>query len=469
MSEGDAIHPEELAGGLASPIELEYQPLDRHGIERNRRLRRSIVTAVMIRPLALIISFVSVPIFLRYLGPERYGLYEAIIAFSMYLSLSNAGLTAGLVNKLTDCHVSGDRELARRYVSSLWFALLAIVGFFCVVATVAMPLFDWNRLFPSSDPATGAQVPWVVWATAITTFISIIGGVPGSTYAAYQELDRNNYWEGAAKVATLLGCFVVGFTPLGLLGVVLVVLALPTGVRLINTATFFWVEKPWLRPRLDMFDRRLIKSALSEGIYIFALQMAAIAIFQTDKVVISSVLGGESVAGFAIVGRLYLQAYGVFALALATLWPAYGEAARRGDIAWVRRSLRRSIVLGAGVVLMCGLVMFFLGDPVIRIWTRNPALSVSKPLVIAMTALFLCRTLVECQSVFLNGASVFLPQVVLLVVNAALNLVSAVLLAKKFGVIGVAWSFPLTAALTSLWAYPWLIRRYLASVGRGRQ
>src|SRR5205085_1798405 len=117
MSEADVIHQEELAGGAASPVDLEYATDRLHGAERNRRIRRSVFTAILTRPLAVVISFVSVPLFLKYLGAERYGLYEAIIALSMWLALSNAGLTVGLVNKLTDCKVSGDRLLARQYIS----------------------------------------------------------------------------------------------------------------------------------------------------------------------------------------------------------------------------------------------------------------------------------------------------------------------------------------------------------------
>ncbi len=71
---------------------------------------------LLTKPLATVITLVSVPLFLRYLGKEGYGLYQAIIAFSAQLALTNAGLSSGLVNKLTDCHVSGDRELARRPV-----------------------------------------------------------------------------------------------------------------------------------------------------------------------------------------------------------------------------------------------------------------------------------------------------------------------------------------------------------------
>jgi O-antigen/teichoic acid export membrane protein len=286
-------------------------------------------------------------------------------------------------------------------------------------------------------------------------------GIPVSSYTAYQELDRNNYWDWAAKVTTLIGCIVVVRTRLGLIGVVLVMLALPAGVRLVNTVWMFAVEKPWLRPKIRLFDVKLLRSALREGVCIFVLQMAAVAIFQSDKIIVSSQLGAAQVTGFSILGVVFLQAYGLFALLLAPLWPAYGEAVRRGDIAWINRKLNISMAAGCAIMLTCGAIMFFAGDWVLSFLPGK--VSVSKWLVVATTAMFVTRIFAECQSVVLNAASVLVPQMWILGANAALNIAIAILLARRIGVTGVVWSFPISAVLTSLWAYPWLIRRHITS------
>ena len=91
---------------------------------RGRRLRLSIITSLLVKPLALVITAVTVPLFLRYLGEERYGLYESIGALAAWIALTDAGLGLGLINRLTECHVSGDDHLARRYVSSFSVAQL---------------------------------------------------------------------------------------------------------------------------------------------------------------------------------------------------------------------------------------------------------------------------------------------------------------------------------------------------------
>src|SRR5687768_2495209 len=87
-----------------------------HRALRKKRLKQSLFSSLITRPISFLLPLITVPLFLKYLGgKERYGLYESIGALAMYIGITNAGLTLGLINHLTECHVSGDREQARRY------------------------------------------------------------------------------------------------------------------------------------------------------------------------------------------------------------------------------------------------------------------------------------------------------------------------------------------------------------------
>jgi Na+-driven multidrug efflux pump len=44
-----------------------------------------------------------------------------------------------------------------------------------------------------------------------------------------------------------------------------------------------------------------------------------------------------------------------------------------------------------------------------------------------------------------------------------LNLALALMLARPFGVEGVAWATPISAMLTSVWGYPWLMKKLIYS------
>ena len=265
----------------------------------------------------------------------RYGLFEAVGALVVFLGMTNLGLTLGLMNKLTDCYVSGDRDQARRYTASLTILLTAMLVVTMGLWSAIVPLVNWAKVFPIDDPVGIAERSWAIWVAGVCTLAGLITSLPAAVYSAYQEIHRANIWEGVAKVATLLACLLAAALHTGVVGVLLAVSGAGNFVRVINLLSLFYFEKPWLRPRISLFAWRWLKGVMSEGILLFVLQLSTLLLFSLDKQIISTAKGVAAVAGYAIMGRLFVAAYGVFMLILTPLWPASGEAIRRGDIAWV--------------------------------------------------------------------------------------------------------------------------------------
>lgn len=455
MSQADLVEPERTTAAHAAGVDAEG-----HRRERGRRLRLSIVTALLTKPLAVIVPFITLPLFLHYLGEERYGLYATIGAFAMWLGLTNAGLGLGLINRLTDCYVSGDRELARRYVSSLAIVSLAIMVVATMALAVVTPFVNWHVLFPAESERAIRETPWAVFVAGAVTFFGILVGLPGAIYASYQELHRNNWWDAAARLAALAACVAVIYTPWGIVGVILAAAGVPAFVRFVNLVWQFTVEKPWLRPSPRLFEFALLKRVMAEGICFFVLQMSVVALFQTDKIIISAMISPAEVTPYEAVGRLFIAGYGVFILFLTPLWSASAESLRRGDLPWVRKSLRNSLLLGCGLLLVLGLLLTLFGQQIVRFWTRQD-IEFSRSLVLALTAMFVLRAWVDSRSIILNGAGILWPQMLFFVIHAAANLVLAIALAPRYGVEGVAWATAITSLLTSAWGYPWMMRRYV--------
>jgi O-antigen/teichoic acid export membrane protein len=434
---------------------------DAHRAERSRRVKWSIVSALMTKPLAVVMPIVTVPLFLHYLGRERYGLYESVGALTIWLGLSNAGLTLGLVNNLTACHVAEDRELARRHVSSLFFILLCTTTLMSLAVMVAVPLISWQGVFPADSALARSETPWAVWTAALITLWGLLLGIPQAIYTGYQENHLNNVWDGLAKLLTLLACVLVMYTRWGLVGTIVASAGTAILVRTANVIVLFGWAKPWLRPSLRYFDRKLLLGTVRQGIGLFVISSSAVAIFQAGKLIIGHFIGPDAVAVYSVTGRPFLVVFGFYTLLMAPLWPAHGEALRRGDVEWAKRALQLSVSLGCGAVVACGAVMYLFGDTILRVWTRGAFVQVSGPLVFAMTALFVVWVWMSSQSILLNSAGVLRAQMWLIGLHAVLSVIVAVVVARPFGVIGVAWSVSITGLFTSVWGYPWLLRRHI--------
>lgn len=442
-------------------LEYESQAQAAQRAHRLRRMKLSILSSLLIRPLAVVIPIVTIPLFLKYLGRERYGLYEAIGALALYMGMTNVGLTLGLINQLTECDVRNDRQAARRYTSTITFAMLVFTLVSLLIVTALTIRVNWQWVFDTTDPLGRRETPWAFWTAGVCVIGGLLSGIAPAIYVAHQETHRNNVWDGVGKVLSLAACFGVVHTDLGIAGVILALTGVPTLVRLVNIVDLFWREKPWLRPSLRMFHFGLLGTMAAQGVLLFMLQISVMLLFQSDKLIIGVVLGPGEVTGYAIVVRVFLVAYGVYMMLLTPLWPASGEAIRRGDVAWVRKSLNWAMIAGCGIILACGVVLLIGGNWLLGMLPGAGGLSVSRSLIVGVTLAFVARAWVDGRSTVLNSANVLLPQIFFYGGHALLAIPLAIVLGRRFGVEGVAWATPITAMFTSVWGYWWLIRRYI--------
>lgn len=433
---------------------------DRESHGRNRRLALGIVSAALTRPAAVLFQLVSVPLLYAYLGRETYGLFETISSLAVWMSLANAGISLGLLNGLIDCYVAGDTRQARRYVASTALPLAGIVVGAAFLVFAVAPLVPWADLL-GVDARTGHQpLALALSFAAVATLGAVLGSVPTAVYSAYQETHKNSYWDAAGKLAAVAACFAVVRTRLGLIGAVLAAAAVPALVRIINGVYLLWREKRWLLPRRADFDRQLFLSTMKQSAVFFGLQTTVMLLYQTDRVIVSVLGGPGAAADYAIPNRVFVLMYGVVAMIHTPLWTSHGEAVRRGDLRWVRRAVTMTVLVSCGACLVVGLLMVTHGDLLLRTWLRAELVAPA-PLVVAFTFAYLTRAWVDSRSLVLNSAGILRPQLAFWLANAALAVGLALVLGRRFGATGVAWAYPIAAVLTTVWGYPWMMRRYV--------
>src|ERR1700722_10191018 len=99
----------------------------RHGNAGRERYRRAGLTAsasFISKALTIVISFVSVPLTVHYLGAERYGVWLTISSLLTWMALTDFGIAGNaLVNVIAEADGKEDRKLAREYTASAFWAL----------------------------------------------------------------------------------------------------------------------------------------------------------------------------------------------------------------------------------------------------------------------------------------------------------------------------------------------------------
>jgi O-antigen/teichoic acid export membrane protein len=127
------------------------QSSSNRGLERYRRVGITASSSFVAKALNILISFLSVPLTIHYLGSERYGVWLTISSLLTWMAITDFGLSGNaLVNVLAESSGNDDVETARQYASSAFWALTSISLISGLVAVIAFHWISWRVVFQTS-------------------------------------------------------------------------------------------------------------------------------------------------------------------------------------------------------------------------------------------------------------------------------------------------------------------------------
>jgi O-antigen/teichoic acid export membrane protein len=432
--------------------------------ERYRRVILTALASSVARGAALLTVLVSVPLTVRYLGSERFGLWMTISSFTALLQFADLGMGNGLLNAVSDANGRGDTVAARRYVTSGFYLLFGIAAILVGLFVVAYPLIPWPRVFNVGSAAAIKEAGPAMLVLVVCLALNLPLGIVQRVQLAYQEGYASNLWQAAGSLMALTGVLLAIHFRGGLPWLVLAMSGGPVVALLLNwVAEFGWL-KPWLFPQHRFFRLAAAQRIAGAGLMFMILQLATALAFSSDNIVIAQVLGAAAVTQYAVPMRLFSVLGVISALFFLPLWPAYGEAVARGDIAWVKRTLIRSLLL---TFVLCGapaVVLTLMGKTIIRMWV-GPQIQPAFHLLLGMGIWAVLAGLGNALAMFLNGANILKFQAVCGSLMAIAAVLLKVWLAHYWGTSGVIWAtvFAYTLAAAPMLIY---VRSSLRRMGR---
>ena len=122
---------------------------DDRGQERYRRAGITASSSFIAKALNILISFLSVPLTIHYLGSERYGVWLTISSLLTWMTLTDFGLSGNaLVNVLAESSGRDDTKTAREYTSSAFWVLTSISLVTGLIAAISFHWISWRSVFP---------------------------------------------------------------------------------------------------------------------------------------------------------------------------------------------------------------------------------------------------------------------------------------------------------------------------------
>jgi O-antigen/teichoic acid export membrane protein len=412
---------------------------------------------------AVLVNAVSLPITVRYLGREQYGFWVTISTTIMMLAVLDLGIANTLTNSISRAYAERSEEMAKRYYATAFWATSAIAILLGLIGAIAWPHIDWGKLFGLSNSAMARQAGKCAAISFGYVLLTLPLGLANKVMGGYQRMSVANMF---AMLNSVLG---LGATILvvRMHGSVVDLMAafctaMLTGTVLLN----LWMG---LRhePRIRATPRRVRLSAAREimghGMLFFVLQIAGLAVFNTDNLIIAHFLGADQVTPYAVTWRLVGYATVLQSLLVPSLWPAFSEAYAGQDLVWIRAAYRRIMRATFLVVTSIGLLLGFAGQWIIGVWAGTASVP-SSTLLWSMCFWAVLLSIAVNQSTLLAATQRLQLQAVYSSLTAILNLVLSIVFVRRFGAIGVLSATIVSYLLCIILPQTWEVRRIL----RGR-
>lgn len=413
------------------------------GKERSSNYISQVKKSAIYKAAAVAASFISVPIMLRYLGNEGYGIWSTLLTLMSWVVFFDLGIGNGLRNKLAESIATNNPGRSRAYISSCYSWIGVISGALCLVLVIASGFVPWQKVFNTTsfdDSYLGTVVATSIFFVLANFWISLINQILGSI----QKSSMIVLGQLISNAGGLLAVYILYLTTTSSLLYMTISYGLSLCAGNIVLSVVHFIRHKESRPS-PLFSLSIIRPLLTVGLQFFGIQLAALAFFATDKIIITQVFGPESVAPYDVVFKLFAIITLAHGLILAPLWSAYTDAYHRSDFAWIKAAFKRQIVI-YGITSILTLVLAAMAPTIINLWTGS-AVHVPEYLISSMALYIIVATWVNMFAIFLNGVQKIRVSLLASIAAVTINIPLSIYLATQTGLDVAAVSIGTTVAL----------------------
>jgi len=416
---------------------------------RSAKYKKNILLSLIFQFLSVLVSLVLVPITLNYLGVKEYGVWVTLTNLVAWFAFFDVGLGHGLRNKYAESKSKKDETDMKKYVSTAFFSLT-------VISLLIFLIFNFLNLFINwADVLNAPQImaddlKTIAFILVCMFCIRFVVSIVNSLLAADQEPFIPVLINALGNVMSLITVYIVTKTTESSLLYIGIALSFSQLFPLLCAFFYLFLTKyKFVFPTFKYFSKDHFRSIFSLGIRFFLIQLTALILLQGNNIIIAHTSGLEQVTSFNIAFKYVNILFIMFTAFLSPLWSASTDAYAKGDILWIRNSIKKLNQLLIILIIM-GIIMILVSPFVYEIWLKGTL----QPDFILLTLIllyfiFLARSTIYRS--FMNGTGKITLQFYVTFIQSILHIPLAIVAGNLFGVNGVVFVMIVWVVINSVW------------------
>lgn len=390
---------------------------------------KQVQASVLFKAGAVLASFISIPILIRYLGVEQFGVWSTILSVMTWLVLFDLGIGNGLKNCVSKALAENNRLETSKYISAGYTLIGGIAIVLWVFSFFGAYYIPWGLVF-NTIAVSENEIRLAVQISLSCVLLNFWIGLVGAILGGFQKTSLVALGQLCSNIFSLFFVYIVWAT----LDSSIVVLAIVYGVAMLFASVLlsvgFYKNNRDLIP-VFFWRRKYLNPLLSVGLTFFTIQIAVLVVFTTDKILISQFFGPQLVTQYEVVMKIFALFSFAHALISAPLWPAYSDAFHRKDNYWIKQMLIKQLMVFA-VFVVSVIVMVLIAKKVILIWIGDN-LTISTNLILVIAIFVLVSIWNNIYAMILNGVGKTNVQLITAVLAMLSNIPLAYVLVRVYG------------------------------------
>ncbi len=386
----------------------------RNSYLKNKQLINNITGTYLLKGVSLLISFFTLPAYLRYFSDQSVlGVWFTILSVLQWILTFDLGIGNGLRNKLVPVLLKNEKVLIKKYISSTYIIIGIISLFTMIFGSVLIIFVNWNLILNvSTDTVPNGVLKTVIIIIFIGIVLQFFLKLITSILFAMQKTALSN---SIFLISSVLILLYVIFFKTGNIEVDFINLAIVNTLAInipLFVATFiiFFTVLNESRPSISFYDKKFAYSILRLGGNFFWIQLALLFINSTNEMLITWIYGPEYVVEYQVYNRLFYFVVTIFSLIANPVWSAITEAFAKQRFNWIFK-LNKKLNLVVLLFAVCNFVLVVISQYVVNIWLKDEAITINygyASIFVIFSAISMYNIGLSC---FANGMGVLKCQV----------------------------------------------------------
>jgi len=351
------------------------------------------------RILGLMISLFSIPFVISNCGVSNYGTYVLISSISLFLSISDLGISNGIINSLVHSKITKDKEYTSRVLSNV-IAIGGIISISIVTLTFLL-IYSPLNLAKNIVRVETSNIQLLLLIAAIGASISLAGNIVQKIFLARENNRAFSRFQLLIVLMSNVGLIFGSQGEYPLVWMLLASLVLPNVFGIIGLLFLIVIDKS-IEIRLHYVSRKVFFNLIRGGRLFFFLQIASVVNYQIDVILISRYFDSIQIAEYSIVMKIASLPLILVSTAVQPVWAQTASFFSKGEIENAKQNLFKNL---RGVLIIGFLAMFlfmFLGSEFIKLWTSGQILP-GRELILANAIWIPMSAAMQLYAMFLNG------------------------------------------------------------------